>query len=60
MSIKLIIIDDHPVVRTGIAGMLEGQDSMKKLDGKETEGEGMQFCLRCIHVPVDEVKHSRC
>ena len=25
MSVSVLVVDDHPVVRTGIRGMLEGQ-----------------------------------
>jgi len=49
MSIKLIIIDDHPVVRTGIAGMLEGQADFAVLGEADSARDG--FTLIEKHHP---------
>ena len=38
MSVSVLIVDDHPVVRTGIRGMLEGQPDFVVV-GEATNGE---------------------
>lgn len=43
MPISLIIIDDHPVVRTGIAGMLEGQSDFAVLGEAKSAELGLQL-----------------
>jgi DNA-binding NarL/FixJ family response regulator len=38
VSVRVLIVDDHPVVRTGIRGMLEGQPDFVVV-GEATNGE---------------------
>jgi DNA-binding NarL/FixJ family response regulator len=38
LSVRVLIVDDHPVVRTGIRGMLEGQPDFVVV-GEATNGE---------------------
>ena len=49
MPINIIIIDDHPVVRTGIAGMLEGQADFAVSGEAKSAIEG--FALIAKHQP---------
>lgn len=46
MPIKLIIIDDHPVVRTGISGMLEGQSNFTVLGEAATARVGFDLIAK--------------
>ena len=46
MPISIIIIDDHPVVRTGIAGMLEGQVDFSVSGEAKTAEAGLELIAK--------------
>ncbi|GEN80868.1 response regulator [Actinotalea fermentans] len=52
MSVRVLVVDDHPVVRAGIVGLLAGEAD---LDVVGEAGDGEQACARAAELTPDVV-----
>ena len=57
-KIRLVIVDDHPVVRDGLRGMLEGQPDFEVVGEAANGQEAVQLAAsscRCLRGPAHPV-----
>ncbi|MFN8074803.1 MAG: response regulator transcription factor [Kineosporiaceae bacterium] len=52
MSIRVLVVDDHPVVRSGLVGMLDGEDDVEVVG---EAGDGEEALARLSGLAVDVV-----
>ncbi len=52
MSVRVLVVDDHPVVRAGIVGLLAGEPDLEVVG---EAGDGEQACARAAELTPDVV-----